>query len=383
MLAVRRGSSLRTAAERFGVSLATVQFWVNRAGKTRLERVDFADRPLGANPPANRTPPKLEQQVLAIRRKLKEQSTLGEHGALAIRQVLLARGAKPCPSLRTIGRILLRQGVLDGRRRVRRPAPPKGWFLPKVAAGRAEIDSFDTVTDLVIKGGCQVTVLNCMSLHGGLAQSWPRSKITAKIVVEALLEHWRKVGLPAYAKFDNDLVFQGPHQWPDSFGRVIRLCVQLGVVPVFAPPREQGFQAEIEAFNGRWQRLVWRRYRHRSLKALQARSQGFIESLVARSAARMEAAPPRRRLPGGFVFAPDLPLSGCVIYLRRTDQDGHVTCLGHRWKASRHWVHRLTRVEVDLTAKEVRIHALRRKEPTAQPLLNTLPYQVPRKTFIE
>jgi hypothetical protein len=228
-----------------------------------------------------------------------------------------------------------------------------------------------------------VTVLNGISLHGGLAQSWPESKITAKIVVQSLLAHWRQWRLPAYAKFDNDMVFQGPHQWADSLGRVIRLCLQLGVVPVFAPPREPGFQAEIEAFNGRWQRLVWRRHHHRSLPQLQRRSADFIRALGARSAVRIEAAPPRRPMPEGFVFRPDLPLTGCVIYIRRTDQDGLVNCLGHHWKADRHWVHRLTRVEVDLSATQVRIYALRRKESTSQPLLNALPYTPPKKIFIE
>lgn len=386
VLAVRRGHSLRKAALRFGVSLATVQLWVTRAKGMRLDRVDFADRPLGARRPVNRVPPKTERRVLAIRRQLKDQSTLGEHGAKAIRQTLLASPTKPCPSLRTIGRILLRHGLLDGRRRVRRPPPAKGWFLPEVAAGQAEIDSFDTVTDLSLKSktaGTQVTVLNAISLHGGLAQSWPESKITAKIVVQSLLAHWGRFGLPAYAKFDNDLIFQGAHQWPNSFGRVIRLCLQLGVVPVFAPPREQGFQAEIEAFNGRWQRLVWRRYYHRNLAHLQKRSDDFIAALLARSAARIEAAPPRRAMPEGFAFHLNVPLSGCVIYLRRTDQDGRVNCLGQRWKADRNWVHRLTRVEVDLSAGKVRIYALRRKEPASQRLLNTLAYSVPRKNFIE
>ena len=232
-------------------------------------------------------------------------------------------------------------------------------------------------------GGTHVTVLNAMSLHGGLAESWPEGRITAPIVVEKLLEHWRRQGRPAYAKFDNDLIFQGPHQWPDSFGRVIRLCLQLGVIPVFAPPREQGFQAEIEAFNGRWQRLVWRRYRHAHLRQLQGRSARFIQALRVRSAARIDAAPPRRPVPHAFHFEPRRPLTGCVIFLRRTDQDGSVSCLGHRWKVDRNWVHRYTRIEVDLTAGRVRIYALRRREPTVQPLLATRKYRVPTKPFIE
>ena len=185
--------------------------------------------------------------MLTLRRELKETSDLGEFGARAIRDALEARGLRPVPAVRTINRILDRRGALDGRRRVRRPAPPPGWYLPDVAARRAELDSFDIVEGLVIKGGPQVEVLNAISLHGGLVASWPMAaSVTAKAAVEALIEHWRAVGLPGYAQFDNDTIFQGPHQHTDVVGRVMRLCLSLGVVPVFVPPREPGFQAAIE-----------------------------------------------------------------------------------------------------------------------------------------
>jgi hypothetical protein len=41
--------------------------------------------------------------------------------------------------------------------------------------------------------------------------------------------------LPDYALFDNDMIFHGTHRWPDALGRVIRLCLRLGVVPVLRP----------------------------------------------------------------------------------------------------------------------------------------------------
>ena len=164
-----------------------------------------------------------------------------------------------------------------GRPQAARPparAPP-GWYLPDVAARRAELDSIDIVEGLVIKGGPHVEVLNAISLHGGLVGSWPMAAaVTAKAVVEALVEHWRAVGLPGYAQFDNDTIFQGPHQHKDVVGRVMRLCLGLGVVPVFAPPRETGFQATIESFNGRWQAKVWARFTHESLEGLAARRAG-------------------------------------------------------------------------------------------------------------
>ena len=67
----------------------------------------------------------MENLILRTRKRLKEKSDLGEHGAVAIHRALTERGIKKIPSLRTIGRVLLRRGALDGRRRIRRPPPPK------------------------------------------------------------------------------------------------------------------------------------------------------------------------------------------------------------------------------------------------------------------
>lgn len=383
VLAVRRGSPLRKVARRFGVSHGTVQYWVRRAHGRRLDRVVFTDRPCGLSSSVNRTGRQIERVVLALRKNLRERSPLGEHGAVAIRRELLARKIRSVPCVRTIGRILQRHGVLDARRRIRRPPPPKGWYLPLAASRQAEIDSFDTITDLVIKGGQDVTVLNGISLHGGLPASWPEARITAKITGQRLLDHWRDYGLPAYAKFDNDTVFQGAHQWPNSFGRVTRLCLQLGVTPVFVPPREPGFQAEIESFNGRWQRFVWRRFVHRSLTDLCAHSDRFLDALRRQGAPRIGGAPERRKFPVDFQPDYQRPLHGLVIFLRRTDPTGQVACLGHHWLVDRDWPHRLVRVEVDLTTEQVRCFALRRRDPSAQPLLKTLVYHPPKRPFAE
>jgi hypothetical protein len=149
-----------------------------------------------------------------------------------------------------------------------------------VARRGRELDSFDIVEGLVIRGGPQVEVLYGISLHGGLVASWPRGEsITAKFVVECLVEHWRQFGLPGFAQFDNDTVFQGPHVHPDTIGRVSRLCLGLGVVPVFVPPREPGFQAAIEQHNGSWQVRVWGQFEHANLDGLADRSSRHVAAL--------------------------------------------------------------------------------------------------------
>jgi hypothetical protein len=381
--AVRRGRAMRRAAEKFGVALATVQFWVARAGTQRLDRVDFSNRPRGPRRPANRSTRGLEDLVLTLRRELKETSDLGEFGAAAIHRALQARRIDDLPSVRTIGRILERRGTLDGRKRVRRLAPPTGWYLPDVGARRAELDSLDIVEGLVIRGGIAVEVLNGISLHGGLVVSWPMATITARATTQALIEHWRVVGLPAYAQFDNDTIFQGPHQHADVVGRVMRLCLSLGVVPVFAPPRETGFQAAIENFNGRWQAKVWARFEYDSLNSVQAQSGKFVAASRQRAAARIEAAPARRPFPKRWKLDLQAQPRGRIIFLRRTTAQGIVELLGHRFEVDVSWPHRLVRAEVDLDAGRIRFFALRRREPNHQPLLREVAYTLPRRRFQE
>lgn len=380
---VRQNLPLRVVAAKCRVALSTVQRWVERAGEQPLDEVDWSDRPAGCRASPRRTPKRVEERVLRVRRRLKTQSDLGEYGAAAIRRELEQQHDKTIPSLRTIGRILERHGALDGRRRERRPAPPPGWYLPDVAARRVELDSFDMIEDLVIRGGHDVNVLTGISLHGGLCAAWPAEQITAKYTVECVLAHWREVGLPAYAKFDNDTVFQGPHQYPDTFGRVTRTCLSLGVTPVFAPPLSRGFQADIEAFNGRWQDAVWQRFTFRERAQVVVQSERFVRAHRERHAVRIEDAPPRRRFPKNWKLNLQRPLKGKVIFIRVTSQSGQATVLGNTYDVSPLWTGRLVRADVDLTTHEIRFHSLRRKEPQAQPCVATHPYIPPKRPFHE
>ena len=271
--------------------------------------------------------------------------------------------------------------MLDSQRRIRHAPPPAGWYLPAVAARTAELDSFDGVEGLVIQGGVNVEVLTGVSLHGGLVAAWPEPGLTAKLVVERLIGHWQAWGLPSYAQFDNGTIFQGAHQWRDNVGRVMRLCLSLGVTPVFAPVAEYGFQAAIESWNGRWQAKVWRRFHHDSLAALAARSAAHLAAVRQRGAVRIERAPARRAFPEGWELDLQTPPAGILIFLRRTSDRGDASLLGRTFPVDPLWTHRLVRAEVLLDEGVIHFYALRRREPTQQPRLATLAYELPRRPF--
>jgi hypothetical protein len=96
--------------------------------------------------------------------------------------------------------------------------------------------------------------------------------VTAKTAVEALIEHWREFGRPAYAQFDNDTIFQGGHHGRDALGRVVRTCLRLDV-------------------------KVWARFYHDALTDLQERSLRYLRAYHQRAAVCIEAAPQRRPFP--------------------------------------------------------------------------------------
>jgi putative transposase len=356
------------------VGLATVQLWLARAGDHQLDQVVWGDRS-SAPHTTTRSRRDVEELVLQIRRELRETSVLGEYGARAVRDALRERlgPLAAIPSLRTIGRIFERSGVLDFRRR-RQPAPPPGWYLSEVRTRRSELDSFDTIEGLRLGRRLDLSVLTGISLHGGLPAAWPEPSITVRRTSLALLEHWRDVGLPGYAQFDNDGRFAGGSRQPDAIGPVIKLCLRLGVVPVFAPVGEHGFQNASESFNGRWQAKLWSRFEGATLAELQAGSMRYVASVRRRIAARIEAAPPRRPFPAAAEIDPETPLTGRLVFVRRTGEAGEAIVLGRRLVVDRRWPHRLVRADVDLDEHVIRLYGLRRREPTQQRLLREIPY---------
>ena len=363
------------------MSVGTVSHWVERARGQTLARVDFSDRKPGRA--WNRTLASKEAQILRTRTDLRKNSVLGEYGGEAIANALATVNQPVIISRATIYRVLERRGALDAVRRQRRPAPPKGWYLPKLAGGKAELDSFDFIEDLKIAGGPLVCLLTGISLHGALADAWVMRLRRTTSTIEALLGRWRADGLPDYVQFDNDNVFQGAHHYPDAVGRVTRLCIALDVIPVFAPPREPGLQNAIEGFNGLWQSKVWQRHNCSTVADLRRVSATYIKAHRAKTAHRRDFGPTRRQVPKNFTWDAAAPLRGSMIFIRRSDEHGAVNLLARGYPVDQNWPHRLVRCEVDFTQQRIRFYALRRRAPDDQPLLHEVIYSHPsthRKT---
>ena len=229
-------------------------------------------------------------------------------------------------------------------------------------------------------------MLTATSLHGALPDSWIMERMGAQPTLQALRERWRREGLPTYAQFDNATIFQGAHQVADTVGRISRLCLALQVIPVFAPPREPGFQNAIEGFNALWQSKVWQRHHCPAVESLVAVSERYIAAYRAKTALRRESAPGRRPFPRRFELNLDAPLKGTMIFVRRSDDNGNVHLLGRPFLVGDHWRHRLVRCEVNFIDRAdplLRTAPARSRLPTLvdQSALPSLPQTIPRQTM--
>ena len=381
VVAVRQGQSQRAVARRFGIGLAHLQYWLERARGRKLSAVDWSDQSRAPRRQGRQTNAALQRRILALRQELR-RGHLGFIGAQAIQDALRSENLnRNLPSVRTIGRILKAHGALDAVRRTRRIAPPPGWYLPDVAARTAELDAFDVIEDLPLEAGPRLDALTSRSLWGSVCGAWISDAMRAQWLCQRLEAHWRKHGRPTYAQFDNDSRFQGTHTHPDVLGQVIRLCLSLDVTPVFAPPREHGAQNLNESFNHLWQQKVWHRFYHTDMDAFQSASDRFIAAYQTRRARRDDEAPARRPFPKHWHQDLHRRPQGTIIYLRRTDARGAIRVLGRTWEVDPQWVHRLVRSEVDLVSSQLRCYRLRRLAPAEQPLLKTFVYEFPNKRF--
>ena len=377
----RQGWSLRRIAMHLGVSKDTVKKWIERANDKRLDRVDFSDHRSQKKTTHNRISSAVEQCIIDTRQYLKKYSPLGEFGAEAIHRAMEADGCFCLPSVRTINNVLKRNGLLDSNSRIRFPAPPPGWYIPEVCTQQAEMDCFDYIEDLRLTGNLGFAfVLNAVSLHGSLANSWTCPRMSAEFTASRVLEHWKQYGRPAYVQFDNGPVFNGPPK-PNQLGRVSRMCLELGTTVVFTIPRNTGPQAKIERFNLQWQNSVWNRFTFSDWDALNFQNEAFLAAYRQKNAAKIANAPQRFPVPKDWQTSYPTDVQGKIIYLRQTDQNGNVTILGQNYPVDPNWTLRLVRCDVDLTNNQINIYRLRRRAYNDQPLLQTIEYKFPRRKF--
>jgi len=87
-------------------------------------------------------------------------------------------------------------------------------------------------------------------------------------ILDFLVAAWQRMGCPRYLKMDNCLDFRGSNLHPRSPSKLMRVCLDLGIQPVFIPLREPWRNGVVENLNGLLARFLFRTHTFQTEKQL-------------------------------------------------------------------------------------------------------------------
>jgi hypothetical protein len=225
--------------------------WLSRYDPDHVES-SLQDRKAGPHQPYSHWPAELRQQVIEMRRtrSQRDQWPYALKGAAAIYYELQALQAAEVPPIRTIHAWLVKAGLVPPHPGSQEPRQSKPFPGPRA-------DTVNTIQQLDLKGPIYLRGSDHKYYLAVLRDRYSRrcaiqalQSREASGIVKFLVESWQWLGLPCYLQMDNALEFRGSNRYPRSFGRVIRVAVDLNIEPLFNPPCEPWRNVGVERHNG-------------------------------------------------------------------------------------------------------------------------------------
>jgi putative transposase len=263
-----RGESLASICSSLGRARRWFYKWLKRSQEGGPDWFKTQSRRPQGN--SRRTVAWIERQVVQVRGQLDVEGVFCGDQAIAWR--LEQMRVSPMPSLRTIGRILARHDLV---RRQKGRFASKGKKYPALAAqAPGDVHQTDFVGPCYLTGPIRFHSLHSVDVASGrcAVEPMPGGKSG---VIEALWAIWWRLGLPRYAQVDNEWVFFGSPRHPRGMGNLIRMCLPLGVEPVFIPMSEPWRNGVVEKFNDHWQQKFIGRTPMTSADELKVQSLAF------------------------------------------------------------------------------------------------------------
>jgi len=266
-----KGESITAIAQKLGYGRPWVYKWIERyqgRGEANHWPADQTRRP---HSNSRQLPGEVVEGVKLARLHLYNQGLFC--GAQAISWELEALQVSPLPSLRTISRIVSREG-LTHRRTGRYEA--KGRPYPKLVGQQAnEVHQSDYVGPCYLSGPLRFYSMNSVDLATGRCAVTPVFSKAAQPAIDAIWSNWWRLGIPKHQQVDNELVFYGSHRHPRGLGCLIRLCLAQGVELWFIPMAEPWRNGVVEKFNDHYRRGFLRRVMMRGATELHRESMAF------------------------------------------------------------------------------------------------------------
>lgn len=212
----------------------------------------------------------MEQAVIEKRQEL-EQTLYAQIGALNI-SWHLGQEKAALPSMATINRVIKRNDLTRKKSRY----TPKGVDYPGLEPTQSNfLHQFDPIGPRYLKSDGRFYSGNIIDAYDRRCTINPMRAKTKKDITEALIRSWQMLGIPTYLQMDNMLQTQGSHRHPHSFGLVIRLCLHLGIQPIFIPIKEPWRNGIVERFNDDFDKKFFRAQFFKNFVYLCQQAKGF------------------------------------------------------------------------------------------------------------
>ena len=221
-----------------------------------------------------KTSSEIEKKVITIRRFL-EESKVSQTGALNIQYQLQILQEKEIPQVWTINRILRRNHLVSPREKRYQPKGKPYPIFPDRPLRPNTLHQFDIVGPRYIKGDGCFYAHNLMDIGSHrVAVNPKRSKIHQEVAL-SLRDTWETIGIPSFLQLDNQLCCRGSNRYPRSSGLVIKLCLLLGVQPIFIPLGEPWRNGCIEKFQATFEYRFFRKIRFSDFQDLHKQAKRF------------------------------------------------------------------------------------------------------------
>jgi hypothetical protein len=343
----QRRKAIRMAVQgiKSGIILQTVQrgrTWLSK-WRIRYDQFGWAGLKSHSRQPhqsPQQYPTWLVREIIRIRRRLVRQK-VGLIGAQAIRQELrwLIR-VKRLPSSATINRILDQHDLIP------QITPTKVYFPAPYAEVGPNVQALDWTCRYLQKGP-KVYAFHTLDLETRDFYQTLATDKSASTVWTHLVQGWKRLGFPAFLQVDNDSAFSGGGKAKRAFSQFVRLCLYVGVEPIFLPVAEPDRNGDIESLNRLWNHAFWNRRHFKSLGHVRRTAPDFHHwyltqyappKLHGQTPARARAAQPRPKLTATQQqdWPSPLPITaGRVHFIRQVSSEGTISILNETWRVGK------------------------------------------------
>jgi len=326
-------------ARRLKRSRPWVYRWVSRYD-VRCPEESLQDRSCVPKTTQEGYPKKIKEMVLQSRRA-RQEGKLPKYqyaliGAEAIYYELRELNVSPLPPPRTIHSWLRQAGLVKERKGETRKSPNPTYPVLSCKAVNA-IHQLDLKGPFYLKGSSQKYYLVVLrDEHGKKVALQALTDKEMESMIDFLMGAWQKIGRPKRLKMDNGLEFRGSNRYPRSLGKLMRVCLDLGIGPVFIPTGEPWRNGVVENLNGLIQRLFLKAKIFVTDKQLQRETQKLercintthrLSVLNGNTPQEFSAKTHIRSMPSGYDWRKrDLRLvKGKVSFIRLVRKSGKIT----------------------------------------------------------